>query len=116
MELRHRCRVAEASCAGIVLVAMVSKTACDGFRVGKSGGVKPISGRDQKSDEAEGRIGREEQSSCRDKDVQTRDVTGWHSELIEMKIHDIFLSTRVSEAGHIQMNRLQVEPQRQEGK
>ena len=35
MELRHRCRVAEAELCRYCLVAMVSKTACDGFRVGK---------------------------------------------------------------------------------
>ena len=35
MELRHRCRVADGRGVVILLVAMVYKTACDGFRLGK---------------------------------------------------------------------------------
>ena len=41
---------------------------------------RTMTGRDQKSDEEEGRSGKKEQSRCRDKDLQTRDVTRWHSE------------------------------------
>ena len=63
----------------LLLVAMVLETACDGFRLGRVA-------KSQRSMRAIKRVTRRkealqgEKRSCRDKIVQTSDVTRWQSE------------------------------------